>query len=97
MKNFYYDDGTVMKEYLDRANALKESIINSPNTDFDIKGKKYYISNSGCDLSDGLSPEACIKTIEKLHSIELLPGDAIYFKRGDLCVGSEDTRHYDSS
>lgn len=84
MNNFFYDDGTVMKEYIDRAYKLRDSIISSPNTEFDIKGKKYYIANDGCDCADGLSIDTPIKTIEKLHSIELLPGDAVYFKRGDI-------------
>ncbi len=84
MKNFYYDDGTVMQQYIDRAYALKESILNTPNTEFDIKGTKYYISNAGSDDNDGKSPESAIATIDKLMSLELVPGDAVYFKRGDI-------------
>ena len=85
MKNFYHDDGTVMKEYLDRANALKKSILNSPNTEFDINGTKYYISADGNDENDGKSPETAIATIAHLADIELLPGDAVYFRSGDTC------------
>lgn len=84
MKNFYYDDGTVMKEYLDRANVLKKLILDSPNTEFDINGTKYYISADGSDENDGMSPASPIATIAYLNQIELKPGDAVYFKRGDI-------------
>ena len=83
MKNFFYDNGTVFKEYLAKANELKTQIINSKNTDFEIKGTKYYVSNSGDDKNNGKSETTPIATINRLHEIELKAGDAVYFKRGD--------------
>ncbi|MBQ4136807.1 MAG: hypothetical protein IJD67_01740 [Clostridia bacterium] len=87
MKNFYYDDGTKLNEYLARANELKKSILNSPNTEFDIKGTKYYISTDGNDANDGKSESAPIATLERLEALELMPGDAVYFRRGDTWRG----------
>ena len=84
MNNFFYDDTTVFNQYLDRANKLKQEILSSPNTQFDIKGQTYYISNSGDDNNNGKTYETPIKTIARLHQIDLQPGDAVCFKRGDI-------------
>lgn len=44
----------------------------------------YYIDNTnGIDNNSGTSPEYAIKTIEQLHSIDLLPGDSVLFKKGN--------------
>ena len=46
--------------------------------------KIYYISNSGQDSNDGLSPVYPIKSITKLNSLifKLVPGDIVLFERG---------------
>ncbi|HMQ70192.1 MAG TPA: right-handed parallel beta-helix repeat-containing protein [Ignavibacteria bacterium] len=46
--------------------------------------KTYYISNSGQDTNDGLSPVYPIKSITKLNSLifKLQPGDVVLFERG---------------
>ena len=46
----------------------------------------YYISVSGCDSNDGLTPETPWKTIQKLNS-SVKCGDTICFKRGDTFYG----------
>ena len=55
------------------------------------EGKKaYYVSYSeGDDANDGLTPEKPVKTIDKVNnSFNLLPGDVVYFKRGDEWRGT---------
>ena len=53
-----------------------------------VYGTAYYVSSSeGADANDGLSPETPIKTIERAMQIELQPGDAMLFKRGDKWTG----------
>ena len=49
----------------------------------------YYISNSGDDLNNGISPVYPIRSIEKLNSIiyKLQPGDAVLFERGSVFYG----------
>lgn len=47
----------------------------------------YYVSSSGSDTNDGLSPEKPFKTIDKLNSLTFVPGDQILFKTGDTFVG----------
>lgn len=46
----------------------------------------YYISSSGCDGNDGLSPDTAWQTIKKLNST-IKGGDTVCFKRGDTFFG----------
>jgi parallel beta-helix repeat protein len=55
--------------------------------------KDYYISNSGNDNANGLSPGKSFRTIEKLNSIQLRPGDNIYFKSGEIFTGTLNLKH----
>lgn len=58
-------------------------------------GKAIYVSSSdGNDSNDGLSPETPIKTLSELHDRayynderQLVSGDAVFFKRGDVWRG----------
>ena len=47
--------------------------------DADRTPNSYYISNTGNDFNDGLTPENPIKTISQLNTIPLIAGDIIYF------------------
>ena len=55
-------------------------------------GTAYYISNNGNDDNDGLTPETAWQTISKLAQEAggwkregiLKPGDAVFFRRGDI-------------
>ncbi|MEN8115632.1 MAG: T9SS type A sorting domain-containing protein [Bacteroidota bacterium] len=47
----------------------------------------YVSENSGDDNNDGLKPETAIRSLEKLNSIKLLPGDSVLFKSGDIFAG----------
>jgi hypothetical protein len=56
-------------------NTLAESAGGSP--------RSYYLdSNSGDDSNSGLSPSKAWRTIGKVNSITLAPGDTVYFRRG---------------
>lgn len=46
------------------------------------EGTAYYVSYSGSDGNDGLSPETARATLEKVNTATLLPGDGVYFERG---------------
>lgn len=65
------------------ADAMKRDILNAPDT-VTATGNTYYISPTGCDSNDGLSPEKAWKTAEKLRASDALlkPGDAVLFERG---------------
>ncbi|MEO6694760.1 MAG: right-handed parallel beta-helix repeat-containing protein, partial [Ignavibacteria bacterium] len=49
----------------------------------------YYVSNSGDDRNDGLSPVYPIKSLEKVNAVifKLNPGDAVLFDRGSVFNG----------
>ncbi|HTR40405.1 MAG TPA: hypothetical protein VMH87_02155 [Pseudomonadales bacterium] len=47
----------------------------------------YYLSAQGNDANDGMSGSAAWKSIEKVNSTKLLPGDRIFFHRGDVFSG----------
>lgn len=48
----------------------------------------YYVSNSGSDNNNGTSSSNPIKTIYKVNSLDLQPGDKVLFRRGDSWIGS---------
>lgn len=43
----------------------------------------YYVANSGDDSNDGLTSDTAWRTIAKVNASTFVPGDSIYFKRGD--------------
>ncbi len=47
----------------------------------------YISSSSGSDENDGLTPETAFRTIDKLNSLALLPGDSLLFMSGDTFTG----------
>ena len=69
-----------------RAEAMKASVLNSPNTvdPASVGGRCYYVSNEGKDYYDGLSPSRPIKSLARVNSLNLNPGDAVLFRRGDV-------------
>ena len=48
-----------------------------------VTGTTYYASNSGNDDHDGLSPATAWRTVGHVNGQSYLPGDAVFFKRGD--------------
>lgn len=75
----------------DRASKLKEEILNSKSC-YESAGAVYYVSQSGSDANDGLSPRRAFKTLEKVNDCEFKPGDVVLFRRGDLWRGHIRTR-----
>ena len=53
-------------------------------------GTAYYVSNDGDDNNDGLTPETAWQTLKKVsescdgENAILQPGDAVFFRRGDI-------------
>lgn len=72
---------------VDALTAKRIEEIKNTKTSVEVTGKKYYFANNGDDANDGLSPEKPKKTLEALAGINLLPGDGVFFKRGDTFRG----------
>lgn len=53
----------------------------------DYKGITYYVANEGSDNNDGKSKDNPFKTLDKVNSLILLPGDKVLFKSGDVWNG----------
>ncbi|MCM1241518.1 MAG: right-handed parallel beta-helix repeat-containing protein, partial [Roseburia sp.] len=78
------------------AQKAKNAILNSPTTiqkgdEFILgetySGTAYYVSNSGDDEQDGLSPETAWASLDKAASAALHYGDAVFFERGGVWSG----------
>lgn len=65
------------------AEKLRREILSTDNTEkyYEITGTKYYISENGNDINDGLSPKTAFRTASKLDEIELNKGDGVLFER----------------
>lgn len=62
--------------------AEKERILNT-ETNVTVTGTKYYVSMTGSDDNDGLSPETPWQTLAHVKKQKFNPGDGVFFKRGD--------------
>lgn len=65
------------------ADLRRQSILDTP-TEITVTGTSYYVSNSGDDSNDGLSPETAWATVDKVTKTKLNSGDGVFFKRGDV-------------
>ena len=78
------------KDFLSQQEELykksREEILNTKD-ELNIEGTTYYVSNSGDDNNDGLTPKTAWKNPERLNKTWLYPGDGVLFKRGDLFRG----------
>ncbi len=54
---------------------------------YGIEPKDYYVSTSGDDSKDGLSPQTAWQSLEKVNGTTFAPGDVIHFKGGDTWTG----------
>ena len=54
----------------------------------EIRGNAYFVSNEGDDQNDGKSAQKPWKTLRKVSEARLLPGDGVFFRRGDLFRGA---------
>lgn len=66
-----------------KAEDLKNKILNSL-TALECTGTAYYVSNSGSDDNDGLTPLTPWKTLQKVSDTAFSCGDVVYLERGSL-------------
>ncbi len=69
------------------ANSIKLDIIASKSV-YDASKKTFYVSNTGDDNNDGLTPETAWKTLDKINDPESVPAYSnILFERGGIWRG----------
>ena len=69
------------------ADEIKWSIVNSESV-YDASRKTFYVSNSGDDSNDGLTPQTAWKTLDKINDKDsVCPDCNILFERGGLWRG----------
>lgn len=96
-KFYYLDDAKHVQPYLESAEKHKQEILNSKTeivkSDKFIRGETYtgtayYVSNSGNDNNNGLSPETAWKTLYPVNMAywdgTLKEGDAVFLERGGV-------------
>lgn len=68
------DDGTKYERTATATFTIKVSPLG---------GRTWYVAADGSDANDGLSPEHPFGSLAPVNDLELLPGDAVYLRRGD--------------
>ena len=86
-KNFSYADDAFFKE-LDALTLELKNMITYNTDDLRSDGVTYYVSNSGDDNNDGMSPDKAFATLDKISTIKLNEGDLVLFERGGLWRGN---------
>lgn len=68
------------------AEAQKQAILTNTDT-MRCKGTAYYVSNTGNDTNNGLSPQTAWATLNAVNTANLSAGDGVYFERGGTWRG----------
>ena len=85
-KNLTYADEKFFTDLETLRNDLYDMIAYNCD-ELSVKGTKYYVSTSGSDDNDGLTPETAWCSLQKVSEFKFQEGDGVYFKRGDLWRG----------
>jgi len=78
-----------VKSFSENSALSITSEYRSTNSNSNLIGKVYYVdANKGNDSNNGLTPAFAWKSLQKVQSVELHPGDIVRFKRGTSYSGS---------
>ena len=83
------------KEFLTRLEAACDSRrdeIRGTTDEITAVGTTYYVSETGDDTADGLTPETAWRSLGRVLDAPLSAGDCVRFKRGDLFRGQVRTK-----
>lgn len=75
-----------LQEIEEKAAARRERVLRAADT-LQVSGRRYYVAANGDDDADGLVPERAWRTLKKASEAALLPGDGVFFRRGDVFRG----------
>ena len=66
-----------------------ENTIDSKTIVIDkLTARTFYVAADGSDENDGLTPETPFRSIDKINTLKLIPGDKVLFKKGDTFQGA---------
>lgn len=65
------------------ADNMKKKILEAVDS-ISVLGNKYYVSPTGCDKNDGLSPERPIKSYKQIAELDLKENDSVLFERNGV-------------
>ncbi len=86
-----YADEKILADIDKKSEELKNRILNA-KSEYPRTPGKYYVSCSGSDDNDGKTPETAIRTLEKLQTLDIYPGQVVLFERGGLWRGNLATK-----
>lgn len=86
-RNFSFVGDDFFKKLDTLTDDLKNMIVYNSDDITECSGTKYYLSNSGDDSNDGLSPTTAWKSLKKANSFTYSKGDLLLFERGGLWRG----------
>lgn len=91
-----YDSGKItdseLRDGIEMITQKRIAEILGSETAVEVTGTKYYVANDGDDANDGKSPKSAWRTLAKVSEAELLPGDGVFFRRGEIFRGTVDAR-----
>jgi len=86
-------NGNEYKECFDKLVERRKAEILASADSISVSGSKYYVSADGDDKNDGLTEATAWRTLKRVSEAkELLCGDAVLFRRGELFRGMVRTR-----
>ncbi len=83
----YEADDAFIAEVDAKADALRESILNTPNMKIPEDALCYYVSENGDDANDGLTPETAWRSLSKVNSFPATKPCYVLFERGGVWRG----------
>ena len=73
--------------YTEKTAEQRKNEIRNMRDNIEVKGQAYFVSIDGDDNQDGKTPETAWKTLAKVSSTQLEPGDGVFLRRGDTFRG----------
>ena len=86
------DSKALINKYRKITDQKISDIKNTHNMEIPKGATVYYVSNKGSDGNDGKSPNKAWKSLDKVSSTALKPGDYVLFERGGYFRGSLSTK-----
>ncbi len=88
LSNEIYELGEAKLAEVEKLERRRIIEIKNHESTVSVTGTSYYFSEYGNDSNSGTIPEEPKRTLDALNNLNLLPGDGVFFKRGETFRGS---------